>query len=423
MRRRLYLQIYLAFLLVAGCSVALAAAFASLMWDGGPEVPAPARGVAEWVNSALPAPDDPRFQTELQALSDRLELDLTLWSASGDLLGATGRSLADRRADCAHEGWIHLRRRSGMVVALADGRCLAAATRSAGGHGMHRAPGGLVFPLLFAAMAAGCYPVARRITWRLEALQRGLERWGSGDLSVRVPVVGRDEVADLARTFNRAAADVGALMAAQRRVLASASHELRSPLARLRVALALLDDEDAPPERAAVIDEANRDIEELDALIGDVLLASRLESGRAAPRQEPVDLRALMDEEGARLEVTPSGPPARITGDPALLRRMLRNLLENALHHGRPPVELRVEAVEGGYRLSVADRGDGVPEDEAARIFEPFYRRVGHSEGLDGGVGLGLALVRQIAEAHGGAVAVAPRPGGGSVFTVTLPAP
>ena len=111
-----------------------------------------------------------------------------------------------------------------------------------------------------------------------------------------------------------------------------------------------------------------------------------------------------------------------MTGDAALLRRMLRNLLENAATHGRPPVEIGVEAADAGWRVTVADRGEGVPSEDAARIFEPFYRRAGHSEGADGGVGLGLALVRQIAEVHGGRVSVAPREQGGSLFIVWLPA-
>ena len=221
MRRRLYLQIYLAFLLVAACSVGLAAGVASLMWDGGPEVPAPVRGLAEWVNGALPAPQDAAFEGELQRIGQRLQLDLTLWDASGARLGVAGRPMPERLSGCAREGWIHADHGSGMVVRLSDGRCLAAALRGDAAHPIHRAPAWLVFPLLFAAMAAGCYPIARRITWRLEALKRGVARWGSGDLSARVPVFGRDEVADLARTFNRAAEDVGGLMLAQKRVLAS----------------------------------------------------------------------------------------------------------------------------------------------------------------------------------------------------------
>lgn len=423
MKRRLYLQIYVAFLGVAALCVGLAAGAARLMWSGGPEVPEPARGAAEWAVGNLPDPADPAFSAQLQELGQRLSMDLALWSPTGQLLGAAGQPLpADLRA-CSREGWFHADGAAGMLVRLSDGRCLAAATQVHGPPApLRHLPAGLVFPLVFAAMAAGCYPVARRITRRLEALQRGVERWGQGDLSARVEVTGQDEVAELATSFNRAASDVAALMEAQRRVLANASHELRSPLARLRMALALLDEDDAPAERQAVLDEANRDIEELDALIGDVLLAARLESGRAAPRREPVDLRALLDEEGARVGVSARGPAVTLTGDPTLLRRMVRNLLENALHHGAPPVELSVAPVGGGWEVAVADRGPGVPPEDAARIFEPFFRRAGHSEGADGGVGLGLALVRQIALAHGGQAVTAPREGGGSVFTVWLPA-
>ena len=107
-------------------------------------------------------------------------------------------------------------------------------------------------------------------------------------------------------------------------------------------------------------------------------------------------------------------------GDPAMLRRLVRNLVENARRHGGGAVEAWLERAAGGVLLVVADRGPGVPEAERERIFEPFYRAAGHAEGADGGVGLGLSLVREIAEAHRGSARVAPREGGGSRFEVRL---
>ena len=422
MRRRLYLQIYGAFLGLAALCVATAAGLAALMWHGGPDVPPTARGVVVWALEGLPQPGAADFDPRFRELGERLSLDLTLWSPQGDVLGQAGRPQPPDLARCPYEGWFHRGETSGLLMRLDDGRCLAASARGGATPPLGRAPAGLVFPVLFACMAAGCYPVARRITWRLEALQRGVQRWGKGELGARVPVVGKDEVAQLAVTFNQAASEVQALMDAQRRVLANASHELRSPLARLRLALALLEEEDASGERRQTWDEASRDIDELDALIGDVLLAARLESGKAAPRHEPVDLRAILEDEAGRLGVPVQGPDARVHGDPALLRRLVRNLLENALRHGEPPVTAEIRAEGGQWRLIVEDRGSGVPPEDAARIFEPFYRRAGHSEGADGGVGLGLALARQIAVSHGGDVVYTPRAGGGSAFVVSLPA-
>jgi signal transduction histidine kinase len=221
-------------------------------------------------------------------------------------------------------------------------------------------------------------------------------------------------VAELARAFNRSADQIQILVQSQRRMLASASHELRSPLARVRVALELLPSL-SPAEQGPLLQEAALDIQELDSLIADLLLAGRL--GAPEPLQKQVvELLALAAEEASRTHAELSGAPTEVQGDPKLLRRLIRNLLENADRHGAPPVELHIGP---GPRLEVRDRGPGVPDSERERIFEAFYRPAGHREG-EGGVGLGLALVRQIADAHGGQVRCLPREGGGSVFQVIL---
>ena len=227
-----------------------------------------------------------------------------------------------------------------------------------------------------------------------------------------------DVAAGVRAADDGAAERVQTLVQTHKSLLANASHELRSPLARLRMAVELL--AEAAPQQRALASEAGRDIEELDALVGDLLLASRLEA--RPPVREPVDLAALVAEEAQRAGAKDmSSGPAPYAGDPAALRRLLRNLFENAARHGRPPVEARVEARAGGLWICVDDRGAGVPEAERERIFAAFYRPAGHREG-DGGVGLGLALVRQIAERHGGTVRCEARPGGGSRFVVELPA-
>jgi signal transduction histidine kinase len=230
--------------------------------------------------------------------------------------------------------------------------------------------------LVAAAVGVGAYPVVRRLTRRLERLQRGVETLASGDLSVRVKVEGKDEVARLAESFNRAAARIEELVGAHKTLLANASHELRTPLARIRMALEL-------PERRG---ELEKDIAELDALIDEILLASRLEA-REELILEEVDLLGLVAEECARYEgVELDGEPATLKGDPRLLRRMVRNLLENARKHGSPPVKVQLKKKE----LRVCDSGPGVPQAEREKVFEPFYR------------GLGLSIVRRIARRHGG---------------------
>jgi signal transduction histidine kinase len=298
----------------------------------------------------------------------------------------------------------------------------------------------LTLGMLFIAVAAGAYPVARRLTRRLEALKQGVEDFGAGELTRRVDASGRDEVAAVAASFNAAAERVQALVASHRSLLANASHELRSPLARLKMALAM--NETATPEQAGKLKrEIELNIAELDALVEEVLLASRLDAqgqtpGAAAPTREPVDLLSLVVEEVARFdaELAPSDPAfvlegrrSRVLGDERLLRRALRNLLENARRYGgREPaaVALRTVVVAGAPRaeIHVCDRGPGVPEAQRERIFEPFYRLPGHAEQA-GGVGLGLSLVRQIARHHGGDVRCEAREGGGSCFVITLPWP
>jgi two-component system, OmpR family, sensor kinase len=276
------------------------------------------------------------------------------------------------------------------------------------------------------AVALGSYPVVRRLTQRLERLRLGVERWGAGDLRARVTVQGRDEVAFLGERFNAAADRVEALVQSHKSLLANASHELRSPLARIRMALELM--QSTP--NSALKAELARNISELDALIEEILLASRLDAAQHSAgidmgKAETVDLIALAAEECARLSV-PLDCQARqlqLQGVPRLLRRLLRNLLDNAQRYGGSDVQTCLRNAPGdgqGIEIEVCDRGPGVPEAEHQRIFEPFYRSNRASE-RDGGVGLGLALVQSIAQSHGGTVHCLNRPGGGACFVVRMP--
>jgi two-component system, OmpR family, sensor kinase len=304
--------------------------------------------------------------------------------------------------------------------------------------------------LVALAVALGAYPIVRRLTKRLEALQKGVERWGNGDLSTRLPVQGHDEIAFLATRFNAAAERVQTLLQSHKALLANASHELRSPLARIRMGLELLGrDSASAPQRH----EMARSIEELDQLIDEILLASRLDARDAndAPAlgaTEEVDLVGLAAEEcartGADLDIAPGASPVVLQGHARLLRRLLRNLLENARRYGTPPsapgqtaaAQVRLTMAlhtpqpglpgkkapqpPRGVVIGVEDRGPGVPPDQRERIFEPFYRLPGASE-REGGVGLGLSLVKTIAERHGGRVRCEARDGGGARFVVELP--
>ena len=307
-----------------------------------------------------------------------------------------------------------------------------------------RAPAWLLTPAGFAwllglvasAVAVGAFPIVRRLTKRLETLQKGVERWGAGDLSARMPVTGEDEVAFLAERFNAAAERVQTLLQSHKTLLANASHELRSPLARIRMGLALIGNDGSHGAQRA---EISRSIDELDQLIDEILLASRLDlrdpaDPAALGPKEEVDLVGLAAEEcartGADLDLAPDAPDVLVQGHPKLLRRVIRNLLENARRYGRASGQpdalvrlgLAIEGAAGARRavLQVDDQGPGVPAPLRERIFEPFYRLPGASE-REGGVGLGLSLVKTIVERHGGRVHCEDRPGGGARFVVRLP--
>jgi signal transduction histidine kinase len=266
------------------------------------------------------------------------------------------------------------------------------------------------------AVGLGAFPVVRRLTRRLERLQTGVESLGAGDLAARVEVEGRDEVARLAQSFNAAAARIESLVGAHKMLLANASHELRTPLARIRLGLALVE-KDVDPRRKA---ELERDIVELDQLIDEILLTSRLDAAAGLDISEDVDLLALAAEECAHYESCSLGGDALIVrGDPRLIRRMIRNLLENAAHHGKPPIEVEVRGRDGSAVISVCDQGPGIAEADRAKLFEPFHRVAGSAGAT--GTGLGLALVRQIARRHGGDAAYGPCAARQSCFTVRLP--
>jgi hypothetical protein len=297
-----------------------------------------------------------------------------------------------------------------------------------------RPPYGFVWMLLLVglAVALGVYPIVRKLTQRLEVLQRDVQRWGEGDLAVRMAEQGQDEVADLSRQFNAAAERIQnlmssqqALLASQKSLLANASHELRSPLTRIRMGLEFMGGD----HNETAKQEIARNISELDQLIDEILLASRLDAQEAdMGTVEVVDVMGLCAEECARVgavfEVQAGVRNIEMRGVVKLMRRLIRNLLENASRYGaiKGPEDIQVTASVSASELilTVSDKGPGVPLAYREKIFEPFFRLPGASE-RTGSVGLGLGLVKSIAHRHKGRVTCEERSGGGACFVVRLP--
>lgn len=394
---QLYVTIFLAMLIVVAATIGLSQLTgkndAQLFLDS----------VDTFESRRLLSPDsDPiarrRFLTDL---SELVGVDFALFGADNRLIDAVGNGGGENFYEAI---------RPAIGVRLRNGAWIEVRGFSPTQELYDRVK---LFVPLGVLIAVLCYPVVRRLTRRLERLQASVDALGSGDLTARVRVEGCDEVARLAQSFNSAAEQIEQLVGAHKLLLANVSHELRTPLSRLRLTAELLK-EVADPKRKA---DLEKDVTEIDALIEQILLSSRLNAIRELEVCEEVDLLALAAEEGARCGKSDiTGEPVIVQGDPTLLRRMIRNLIENAQHHGSPPVEVRVRRDGDRAVLTVSDGGDGIPADERERVFAPFYRPRGT---LARGSGLGLALVRQIARQHGGEAGAATTRS--SMIEVTLP--
>ena len=408
---KLYLRIYLHFLAIIGVfGIVVAIGWLAKTQDSERRDRFEAMG--RLVAQSLPE-DGAALTTALEQLADDFHVELALYRADGVLVASAGTPVPPPPAPGQDtSGWHRADGNPVLLFRLPAGRWLSA-------HVPWRPRGYWIELLvtLVVIIAVGAYPLARRITHRLERLQARVDALGAGDLGARVDVEGWDEVAALAKSFNRAAARIESLVSAQRTMLASASHELRTPLARMRVAIELLSAAPRPELRERI----ERDIIELDNLIDELLLASRLQTVHDLEAAEPVDLLALTAEEGTRVGAVVTGDAVSIRGDRRLLRHLIRNLFENAHRHGAgTAIDASVGGGEAGVLLRVCDQGPGVRESERERIFQPFYRTAAMRE-KGAGVGLGLHLVKVIAERHGASVGYRPNEPAGSCFEIRFP--
>jgi signal transduction histidine kinase len=257
------------------------------------------------------------------------------------------------------------------------------------------------------------YTFARKLTNPVRQLRDAVDRFGKGDFRVRLRSARRDELGQLARTFDQMADRIETLLEAERRLLLDISHELRSPLARLAVAVELARS-DADPARH--LDRIEREAARLNALVGELLQVTRAEGDAARMRFESVPLHLLIDEvlEDARVEAGARGSavewavrePVEIEGDPELLRRAVENVIRNAVRYTPPGTAVEVSLAGGPSEvtITVRDHGPGVAEEHLGRIFDPFYRVDSDRDRASGGAGLGLAIARRSVELHRGSI-------------------
>jgi two-component system sensor histidine kinase CpxA len=267
------------------------------------------------------------------------------------------------------------------------------------------------FVLILAAVALVCWLIALTIVRPVRQLATAVDHFGGGDLATRIPTPRGDEVGDLSRAFNRMAERIETLMTAERRLLQDISHELRSPLARLHLAIELAR---TAPDRDQALGRIQKEVDRLTTLVGTLIEMTRAEGDPTARKSQPVSLAALVDEvvQSCSLEaqarhcrfVVSHESDGTIQGDPELLRRAIENIVRNAIRYAPEgsEIDVRVDDRNAVTNISVRDAGPGVPQDALPRLAQPFFRVDDSRDAATGGVGLGLAIAQRAIHLHHG---------------------
>ena len=285
--------------------------------------------------------------------------------------------------------------------------------------------------LALCLVALSTYLQVRPLQTRLRHLERAVKRLGGGDLTAHADVRGGDSIGQLAATFNGMTAHIRRLIHAQREMTRAVSHELRTPVARLRFGLEMLADSESAEARRERLDALDRDIDQLDQLIDEILTYARLEQGTPTIDFQPVylvevceQLRGELDTIRGDIVIDVEGDRTlAVDGDPRYLHRILQNLVTNALRYAQARIRMTIRLEGDGERvvLDVDDDGSGIPEHQRERVFKPFARLDQSRHRASGGYGLGLSIVKRIVDWHGGEVRVLESDWGGARFQVILP--
>ena len=435
---RLFWRLYLAGLGLLAL-VAIANAIIGTLTERSPLVRGTARLTRYAAGHIAEHRDAPgRIEEELRQMADAFRVDMAFRLDGGQVVASAGEAPelpGDQRAKL-DEGLVSFTEDDRPVWAMRvagapPGYLLVAAAPRA--VPVERAAAFISAWLVVLALAA--FPLARALARPMERLTDAARKLGTGDLSARAGMRRGDEVGELSAAFDDMAARLQGLVRAERQLLADVSHELRTPLARIRVALDLAAEGDVARARK-YLEEIRVDLEELDQLLGDVLTAARLDQaggrGEVPLRLQQVRAQEIVERAAERfrhshpgrvLSVRIAGTLPGLVADPAMLRRAIENLLDNAAKYSEAPAPVELEAESDGvaFRVAVRDQGIGVDPHDIPRLFTPFFRTDRSRARGTGGVGLGLALARRIVEAHGGAIEVESAPGLGTTVRFRVP--
>ena len=426
-RRRLVLRVY-AF--AAALSIAIAVAVYVLpRYMRGARYLEPHAALLQYMVERWSLKEPQKFEQILARVEPRLRGKLTIYAIDGRMLRSTTEPplrppSSEERETLQHEKWALATGR--IVVRSDDGTMIGVYHPTRHGY-----PWGYVLPIyagIFVLVGAASLWFARRLARPLEQLGRAARRFGEGDTTARANVVRDDELGDLGRAFDEMADRTATVIAAQRQLMADVSHELRTPLARIRVALELAAED--PAAAKDVLADVGADLDEIDQLIADILTTARLDGQHARVERKPARVDELVTQAAQRfahrhpgrtLSTTLAGDPHELLCDPLLLRRALDNLLDNAAKYSDDGISLAVTPNGTRIAFEIVDRGVGMTADELERAFTPFWRADDSRTRKTGGFGLGLALARRIARAHGGDVTLESAPGKGTTARLDVP--
>jgi signal transduction histidine kinase len=427
-RRVLALRLYG---LTAAISIAIMIALIVVpRFVGSPRYLEPQAALVQNLVDRVALRDISKFEEIRGRLKRRLRGKLTMFDAQGNVTltttepPLTGPTQKELRISATQKWAIDWHR---IVVRSDDGKAIGVYVPNNPGF-----PWGFVLPLgagVLLVVGLATLWFSRRLVQPLDTLATAARQFGSGDTNARAKLHRDDELGDVGRAFDDMADRTAALISSQRQLMGDVSHELRTPLARIRVALELAVED--PGGAKEVLTDVGIDLDEIDQLIEDILTTARLDS-ESAIKREPISVGELADRAvklfhkrhpSRVLEHSIDDAERALECDPVLLRRALDNLLDNAAKYSAATEPVAFAVMPNGTKVSVEiiDHGVGMSKAELERAGTPFWRADGSRARKTGGVGLGLALARRIARAHGGDVALDSVPGRGTTARLSIP--